>query len=536
MTTAWRNWGHDSFSRAARENKPVLLHMPSDEFSSGSELEAVYAGDGFLEAVGERYVLIRASADERPDLFLRYGRPAPCALVLDFEGRAIAEIAWDASGAQGLVQALLRCADSYVPPAKTPPQDKPVWTGAVGASAVAEGGAGKQWPASVLGALLEARDPEFPCLECLEFLLYAAGEWKDAEAGRRLSAQLSRLAEGPALDRKSGSFSRPGREKNLVLNSRLARIFLDAYSLTKVESFRAVGQEAVSFLVRELYDASSKAFMNCRTAEGRPVFYADANAMAALALFKASAFPEGKKHLDTASQVLVFLPQLFDPARGMAHCWVTEPGPVYGLLGDNAWVMLAFTESFFMAGHKPHREFADALLRHMFQDLWERERGGFLDRTASCDDVGALKDPHLPLALNAVAFEGAWRLHELKGNANYKRWVEWGLRHLAPKAQAQGCPAALARVADIVGRGRLDLELVGKVGDSKTDAFLTAIHQHYLPRKIISFVDPDDQDYIMAHRLQAKSYPRLFGCINLKPKTDVDSPDKVSSLLESIAD
>ena len=87
----------------------------------------------------------------------------------------------------------------------------------------------------------------------------------------------------------------------------------------------------------------------------------------------------------------------------------------------------------------------------------------------------------------------------LKRNANYKKWVEWGLRHLVPKAQAQGCPAALARIVDIVGRGRLDLELVGKVGDSKTDAFLTAIHQHYLPRKIISFVDPDD------HRLEIEA-------------------------------
>lgn len=533
MTTQWQQWGPESFLRAAREKKPVLLHLRSGEFPSGG-MEAAYADEIFLKAVGGHYVLIQAGADERPDLFLRYGRRTPCAMIIDFEGNPVAEIAVEGSGAPGLAQTLLDYADSYVPPEKTSPQTKPVWTGAVGAEAVADSGSNRQWPALVVSSILEAQEPDFPCLDCLELLLYCAGEWKDAQAGKRLAAQLSRLAEGPCRDEKSGGFARPGGEKSLVLNSRLARIYLDAYSLTRVGFFREIGQEAVSFMVRELYAPASKAFMNCRPAGGRPVFYADANAMAVLALFKASAFPEGKKHLDTANQVLVFLPQMFDPARGMAHFWVTEPGPVYGLLGDNAWVMLAFTESFFMAGHKPHREFADALLRHMFQDLWEREHGGFLDRTASPDDLGALKIAHLPISLNALAFEGAWRLHELKGNANYKKWVEWGLGYLVPQAQAQGCPAALARIVDIVGRGRLDLELVGKVGDSKTDAFLTAIHQHYLPRKIISFVDPDDQDYIMAHRLQAKSYPRLFGCIDLKPKIDVDSPDKVTSLLASI--
>jgi hypothetical protein len=41
---------------------------------------------------------------------------------------------------------------------------------------------------------------------------------------------------------------------------------------------------------------------------------------------------------------------------------------------------------------------------------------------------------------------------------------------------------------------------------------LNALRRHYLPRAIVSFVDPDDQDYILAHKLTADSYPRLFGC------------------------
>ena len=98
------------------------------------------------------------------------------------------------------------------------------------------------------------------------------------------------------------------------------------------------------------------------------------------------------------------------------------------------------------------------------------------------------------------------------------------------------CAAApFARLQEMFSRGRMDLELVGRLQESRTKAFLWVLQRHYLPRKIVSFVDPDDQDYIQAHKLQADSYPRLFGCIDLRRKADVDDPEKIDDLLKELS-
>jgi len=95
--------------------------------------------------------------------------------------------------------------------------------------------------------------------------------------------------------------------------------------------------------------------------------------------------------------------------------------------------------------------------------------------------------------------------------------------------------SGLARVADLHARGRMDFELVGRPGEAKADALLAAAHRLYLPRKTISFVDPDDQDYIMAHKLEAETYPRLFGCgADLRKLADAAEPAGVPAVAEAV--
>ena len=320
----------------------------------------------------------------------------------------------------------------------------------------------------------------------------------------------------------------------LAQQAHWARLLWDAHALSSEAASAAAAAAACDFLLKRLYDAKTGAFRHLM--DGPACFYADSNAKAALALQRAVSFPGGGRFQPALTQTLVFLQtQLFDPELGMVHAPAPAPR-LTGFLADNAWSALAFSESFLMTGQKSHREFADALIRTLFQDLWERDRGGFLDRAPRADDVGLLRQPRLAhLTDNGAALESLWRLHHLKGNMNYRRWLEWALKGLLSGPGLQDPDAApLVRLQDFLARGRMELELVGRPGDPAADALLAELHRHYLPRRIVSFVDPDDQDYILAHKLQAPFYPRLFGCVDFRAKADAAVPQDVPAVLKAL--
>jgi uncharacterized protein YyaL (SSP411 family) len=525
---AWSAWSEEAFSRARAEGKPVLLILPSGGPQGPQDWETLLASPPLLAAV-ERFVAVRVLASQRPDVHARYRTGSEPFLVLSCEGEVLGRFLFGNPGP--LAKALLEEAQAYGAASRpfasgTQPEAKPVWTGAVGQGE--EGALQSDLPASCLGAVLAERAGLSAVPGALDLLLYAAREWVDQEARARLSLELAELSA--LRDPKSGAFGAAGGP-DLGLNAGLARLYWDAFALVGDASLRETAAGLTDFLLRDLFDPGVGAFRQS-AGQGEPSFYAEGNAKAVYALLRASAFQGDGRRLQAATQTLVFLQtQLFDPSLGMVH--ERRAAGLAGLLGDNAWTALAFSESFLMTGQRQQREFADGLMRLLFQELWDREQGGFVDRTPEAGAIGRLKEPRRPIEENAAAFEALWRLHHLKGNANYRKWLEWGLRGLTAGISHQAA-APLARVQDMMARGRMELELVGRPGEPETDALLVALHRNYLPRKIVSFVDPDDQDYILAHKLQADSYPRLFGCLNFKPKADARDPDQVAVVLEAI--
>lgn len=531
---AWEMWGKTVFERARESGKPIFLFLTSRGSLSGRLLTAALEQDGLARAVAERFTAIRVDADKRPDLRLRYARGEGAGgAILAYDGRLLEYLPFGNAGR--FAEALKECIPVVSSKADPiPVAETPVWSGAVSASAQ-DPELESNWPRTVAAAVMGLAETQVPCPDCMELLLYAACEWGDLSAREVLVSRLKSFASGGLFDRKSGGFSEPDSEPTLGFNARLCRLYWDAGSATGIGDFGDTASAVSKFLIEKFFDDAPGAFRALSGGAGEKIYFTDANAMAALAMIKTAASTGNKSSADAADKALVFLQHLCDPERGMARYWDSGPGPVHGLLQDSSWTLLAFTESFLTTGLKTHREFADGLLKGLLGGLWERERGGFQDRPPD-GEFGALRDARIPADFNAVAFEAAWRLHQLKGNEYYRKWVEWGLRRLAADT-APGCAAApLARVADILTRGRLDLELVGRLTDPKSQALMAALGRHYLPRKIVSFVDPDDQDYIMAHKLQSKQLPRIFGCINLRPKAEAEAPEQVPALLSKLAE
>lgn len=509
----WSPWSPEAFARARASGRPVLaaVHPPH---------ETLKAAEG---EIARRFVAVLADPELRPDAAARIGAGHAVVLSPDGTRRAVLPLP-----APDLGAALARLAtEAEAAAAGRPDAAVPVWTGAVREKPLAAA-PGAELVDAVFAAL-PAR--EGPGEDALDVLLYAASERRDPAARAALESRLGELVDR-SWDWERRAF-RPAPGSPLSVHARRARLLWDAHALTGEARWREAAEAATGVLTRSLFEPSVGAF---RRAPGEPVYPADGNAQAALAVLRASAFGFADAS-DAAARALAFLQsRLYDPLLGLVHAQGGGGEDVHGLLGDAAWAALAFTEAFLVSGVKQHREFADGLLRFLFQELWERDGGGFLDRVPRADDPAILREPRVDPALNAVALEACWRLHHLKGNMNYRRWLDWGLRGAWPAAGADPARlAGLARVADMAARGRADFELVGRPGETRALALVAALRRLPAPRAIVSFVDPDDQDYILAHKLTADSYPRLFGCgADLRRLADAAEPAAVAAVVEAV--
>lgn len=505
----WRPWGHEAFAEAAKSGRPLLA---ASGVEAPRELAAVEAD------IAARFVPVLAHPEARPDAAERVG--AGHALILSPLGERRAVLPLPAADLKAALARLAEEAAEGGRPESAPPG--PVWTGAVG-------GPRTGVPAGdLLAGYLDERPVPADEVEHLGALLAAAAEGRPAGG---LQPGLDALLRAPVWDERLRRFSVDG-ESPLRANASRARLLWEAHGLSGAPALRAAAEGATAFLLRELYDRSLGAF---RRAPGAPAVYpAEGNARAAYALLKAAAFGVPGAG-DAAVKALTFLrTRLYDPLLGLVHGQGGGEDATHGLLGDAAWTALAFTEAYLCTGLKAHREFADSMLRFLFQELWERERGGFLDRVPRPGDPPVLLEAHLPPEANAAAFEACWRLQHLKGVANYGRWFGWGLAGVWPSA-APSRRAGLARVSVLAAAGRADFEIVGRAGEAGTQAILDALHRLHLPRKIVSFVDPDDQDYLLAHKLHADSFPRLFGCgPDLRKVADAGDPAEVPSVAAAV--
>jgi uncharacterized protein YyaL (SSP411 family) len=513
----WEEWGPEAFSRSKRERKQVLLRLVS-----GAAIEPPLAS-ALAEIVSRRFVPVLVDARQRPDVFYRYiaapvagEESLPVIRILSGDGEPL----YPAAGESDLEAAIRKFAADYQPKSENA-DAVPAWTGAVGGPSLKELDA--SFPARSLSRiknLKAATDvaPQWQPDAC-RLLTYAASEWADGEALARLEETLA-------------AFGIPATAwEDAPAMAGIARAYWDLHALTGSTAHVRIAWLYTRKLCEEYYDAKEGYFRE-RPGGGEQPRYADVTAAAVLALLRAADF-HGQEHCyDIAEHVLHQLKtKMYDPVLGMIHAR-TPRTVVYGLLEDNALALLAFTEAFLMTGHKPYREFADELGRLLFQEYWDRDAGGFLDRSPQNGDIGLLKLRRRPLQGNAAALEGIWRLSELKGNANYKKWVRFALQSLT--ASGGEPDPGLARLQDILTKGRMDFELVGLLSDAKTDALLSALSRQCLPRKIVSFVDPNDQDYILAHKLEAPAYPRLFACgPDLKRLADTDDPAKVPELVKA---
>jgi len=284
----WYPWGEEALEKARREDKPVFLsigyaachwcHVMAHESFEDPEVAAL---------LNTYFVPIKVDREERPDLDAVYiqavhlltgsaGWPLSVFLSPDgvpfFGGTYFPPL--PRHGLPAFRDVLRAVAEAWRNRRAEVREVGAQVAEAIRRQMAARPLPGELGPATLEEAVRQLQDqfdpvhggwdgaPRFPQPMVLEFLLrrHVAG---DVRALPMVVRTLEAMARGGLYDQLGGGFHRysvderwlvPHFEKMLYDNAQLARVYLHAYQVTGMPLFRAVAEETLDFVLREMAD------------------------------------------------------------------------------------------------------------------------------------------------------------------------------------------------------------------------------------------------------------------------------------------
>ncbi|PSP84265.1 thioredoxin domain-containing protein [Halobacteriales archaeon QS_6_64_34] len=479
----WREWGPETFERAAGSGKPLLLSLSVPWSPECRAMDRGVFGEPRIAAnINDGFVPVRVDADRNPLVRERYtmgGFPSTVFLTPDGEVisgstflgpegfRGILDSvreSWDAKGTDA--GSVPRQLQDEAPPAGelTPRIEEHMVEQLLGSFDEEFGGWGS--------------DVKFPLARTIEFALVRARD----QATRTLEAIQTHL-----LDTYDGGFyryatgrdwSNPRREKLLDENAALVRAFAHGYRYTGTEAYRDTAMRTVEYLTTDLWTgdafAGSQAGDNdyygasATDREDRDpphvdtTVFADRNGLAIDGLLWAHAYTDDERAKRYAERAREYVcTQLVDGAGAVIHD--DDADSHRGLLVDQAGLLQGLTTSWQVLGEGgPAEAVADWTIEHRKQ-----ASGAFRDGP----DTGAGlcgRSLH-PLDSTVELADALVDLAALTGDETYRAVARDAIESFAGAAERMG--VEVAGYASVAARLRDPQRLV--VG---TDAG-TALHR-----------------------------------------------------------
>ena len=288
----WYPWGPEAFAKAKAEDKPIFLSVgySTCHWCHVMERES-FERDDVAAILNKHYVAIKVDREERPDVDQIYMSATqrftgsggwPNSLWLTPDGRPWYAGTYfpreDAFGRPGFKTVLTALAKTWrerredvnatadtmaehikrvssAPPAESPPElsRELISAGAKAFAAAYD---------SDFGGFGGA--PKFPPHGALRLLLSEHRRTKDKSLLDMATTTLDAMARGGIHDHLGGGFHRystdgrwllPHFEKMLYDNAQLARVYVEAYSLTGDQAHRAAAVGIYEWVLREMADA-----------------------------------------------------------------------------------------------------------------------------------------------------------------------------------------------------------------------------------------------------------------------------------------
>jgi hypothetical protein len=532
----WLEWGETAFAAARERGVPVLLFIRAAWCRWCREMERKdFLDPRASRILAERFVAIRVDKDRRPDIDARYSKGGwPTLAWLDdagellgadnyLEAPELAErlelVSETYAKSRDAIRARLARGESSTAvrsPAREPKARAPSLDPEVSRQIVEQ----------VTHTLVETADPvqggwgrehKFPHPEALDFLLIRWSQTGDVSILGVVRRTLRRMEEGEIHDKVEGGFYRyatqadwsgPNHEKMLDSNALRLHAYLEAYQALGEESFKKTASGILAWMNGTLYDRTTGAYkgsqdaspayahlatLNARRALGPPAcdptIFANWNAMAASALFKAAVVLDEPQHRERALATLDFLlDALHDERQGVFHYW---DGTFHlpGLLTDQAYVLRALIDAVVAGENRylaPARRLADLTI-----ESHRAESGGFYDVLHDPGARGGLRRRQISILENSVMAEALLRLSHLLRDDDYADAARAALASFTGDYKRFGhFVAGYARAVDFCLHEPVHVTIVGPKGSEATRALRLAALRPYVASRIVQVVDP----------------------------------------------
>ena len=454
----WHDWGSQAFELARQRNQPVILSIGAVWcYWCGVMQDTTFSDPDVVAFVNSNFVCVRVDNDHRPDINSRYNVGGwPTTAFLTGHGGIVAGATYlppdqfiamlieVQKAYQGQKPDLYQQANNLF----RQRQDRVARIKASGdldpleIQRIVRKTAGIYDP--INGGFGE--EPKFPSCSVIRLVLDSYRTTGEAFYGIIAEKTLTQMAAGSLRDSIDGGFFRfcnfdnwteAQHEKMLDDNIGLAGIYMDAWMLLEDESYKAVANETLDYIIHNLYAPDYKGFRGSQGAHseyynlGRqeridqptpsidPSCYVDRSAQAASLLFKAYWVMGRLELLEIARLVLTNLVSKLR-ANDLFH--------VFGVIESQPLVLLSDWASFLnalMDAHNwdiPNRgslEIAVEVAEILIDLFYDQENGGFFDIVNDDQAVGYLKLREKPLPENLIVIEGMLKLYNATSNDRY---------------------------------------------------------------------------------------------------------------------
>lgn len=221
-----------------------------------------------------------------------------------------------------------------------------------------------------------------------------------------------------------------------------------------------------------------------------------------------------------------------------------------GYLDDYAFLSAALLDAFEATFTPAYFDLAQQLTDTMLEEFWDAEQWGFFFTGTSHETLiertKSVYDQAIPSG-TSVATRTLLRLYHYTGKADYLQRAEQVLYLVRQHMEQQpfGVGSMLATL-DFYVRKPQEIVLIGTPDAEDTQAMLRALHQQYIPNKVLFQIDPQHVAValealpllrdVLAGKAQVDGKATVYVCHNFTCSLPVTDPETLTALLARPAD